>query len=338
MTRGVLSSAATSTVAHAGEDEGGNTRNLRQRAHRPHVREASVGSLDRVFDTGKDPAHTGSGEQKAPYDGGPTFDAYGSSELRDSFFDAVFLPPEDVEVDDLLRHAEQTLPRAFRKKDPLSIKHFIPRQWHEVQSVVRKVATTRAGIKLTKSFLAFFVSYILCLVPSIRQYFGRYSYILPISSIINHSGRSLGGQVDGLIWTILGTATGLGWGSFGLWLSTVSAPAQTGYGAILAMFFCLYIFLIACMRSYFIRTYQFVISAGIAITYTCLAEVASNEISWPKLRAYGLAWICGQGVALIPCLLIAPDAGARPLAVALHNAFEVMVVRTCPLTDLVAGA
>jgi hypothetical protein len=44
---------------------------------------------------------------------------YGVTELRDGFFDAAFLPPEHVDYQDLMRHAEETLPFAFRKKRTL---------------------------------------------------------------------------------------------------------------------------------------------------------------------------------------------------------------------------
>ncbi|ORY62492.1 uncharacterized protein BCR38DRAFT_347050 [Pseudomassariella vexata] len=254
----------------------------------------------------------------------PALPSYGVYELRDGFFDAVFYPPAEVDMDELMIHAELTLPYAFRKQHPLSLKTFFPKQWHEIKGVYRRVTTTRAGIKLLKSFLAFFIAYVLCLVPSVRAWLGRYSYIMVISPIINHSGRSFGAQVEGAVFTIVGTATGLGWGAFGLWLSTITTTAQVGFGGILATFLCLYIFFIACLRSYYIRTYQGIICAGISIIYTCLAEVSRSEVSWSKLFAYGIPWVLGQAIALVPCVLIAPDAGARPLAVSLHNAFAVM--------------
>ncbi|KAH8666333.1 hypothetical protein BX600DRAFT_397143 [Xylariales sp. PMI_506] len=297
---------------------------LRRRSPRNHPRPASVGSLDRIFDTGRD-TDDPRPQDDTPVGEGYTLNPYGVAELRDGFFDAVFYPPEEVDHEELMRQAELTLPVAFRKQDPLSLTNFIPKQWHEIRGVVRRVTTTRAGIKLLKSFLGFFIAYILCLIPPVRAWLGRHSYVMVISTIINHSGRSVGAQVEGAVLTIIGTATGLGWGAFGLWLSTVTATAQIGFGGILAMFLCLYIFVIACLRSYYIRTYQMVICAGIAISYTCLAEVSSNEVSWSKLLAYGVPWALGQAIALIPCILILPDAGARPLAVSLHSAFDTMI-------------
>ncbi|KAI1074789.1 hypothetical protein F5B20DRAFT_573896 [Whalleya microplaca] len=310
--------------------ENGRLRLLRRRSPgtRRHARDPSVGSLDRIFDTRTDsngPRPHVSQRPATSQEDDYAENSYGVTELRDSFFDAIFIPPQEVDPAELEKQAELTLPYAFRKKDPLSLSHFLPKQWHEVRGVVRRVTTTRAGIKLLKSFLAFFIAYILCLVPRVRAELGRYSYIMVISTIINHSGRTLGAQVDGTVLTILGTATGLGWGAFGLWVSTVSESARIAYGGIIAVFLFIYIFIIACLRSYYIRTYQLVICAGIAISYTCLAEVSGTKVSWSKLFDYGIPWVLGQAISLVVCCVVAPDAGARPLAVALHQAFDVMV-------------
>jgi hypothetical protein len=303
----------------------GGSRLLRHRS--PRHRSPSVGSLDRIFDTQRRSEDAFQRLDSPEPDEGELLNHYGVAELRDSFFDAVFYPPEDVDRAELMRRAELTLPYAFRKQDPLSLTNFFPKQWHEIKGVVRRVTQTRAGIKLLKSFLSFFIAYVLCLVPPIRAWLGRYHYIMVISTLLNHSGRTLGAQVEGAILTIVGTATGLGWGAFGLWLSTVTATAREGFGGILAAFLCLYIFVFACVRSYYIRTYQLVLCAGISISYTCLADISGTEVSWSKLLAFGVPWALGQAIALLPCILIAPDAGARPLAVSLHNAFGSMVVR-----------
>ncbi|RYO74251.1 hypothetical protein DL762_010509 [Monosporascus cannonballus] len=293
-----------------------------------HARKSSVDSLDRVFDTrtdSKDSRVVPLQRVLTAEEARIAKNSYGVTELRDSFFDAVFFPPEEVDTDELLKRAEATLPYAFRKKDPLSVTNFFPKQWHEVRSVVQRVTTTRAGIKLLKSFLGFFVAYILCLIPQIHSWLGRYSHVMVVSAIINHSGRTLGAHVDGVIMTTIGTATGLGWGAIGLLLSTTSSTARLDYGAILSTFLFVYIFAISCIRSYYIRTYQLVICAGIAISYICLADVSGPSVRWSNLLDYFIPWVWGQVIALVICAIVAPDAGARPLAVALHQAFGVML-------------
>lgn len=250
-------------------------------------------------------------------------ETYGVEELRDGFFDASFIKPPKVDREDLMKDAEYTLPAAFKKRNPLSPKAFFPGQWHSIKEVAKDLITTRAGIKLSKSFLAFLVAYILCLTPSIRIWLGRYSYIVVISAIINHPGRTIGAQIDGTFLTILGTATGLGWGAFALWVSDSSSVAQRGYGGILAAFMIIFMGTIAALRTYYIRMYQMVLCAGIAMIYTVLADT-SEVIVWRKLFSYGIPWLFGQALSLLICCTVFPDAGARPLAVALHDAFGVM--------------
>lgn len=307
------------------------SRSLHRRGYQAkrHARSHSVGSLDRIFST------QGSDEPPIRIARAPSLNSdekdfiektHGISEIRDDFFDAIFLPPEDLNEQALIKHAEETLPFAFRQTDPLSLRHFFPRQCHEAWSVICRVTTTKSGVKLLKSFLGFFITYILCLIPTIRASLGRYTYIMTISAIMNHSGRTLGAQVDGTALTIIGTAMGLGWGAFGLWISTTTATARLGFGAILALFLFVHMFVIACLRSYYIRTYQLVMCAGIAISYTCLAGISATEVSWSKLLAYGIPWLVGQAVCLIVCVVVAPDAGSHPFAMGLHQIFGMMLV------------
>lgn len=186
-------------------------------------------------------------------------DTYGVEELRDGFFDSSFFKPSKVDHDDLMRRAEYTLPLNFRERHPLSTRNFFPTQWQSIKEIVKEITTTRAGIKLTKSFLAFFIAYVLCLVPVINQWLGRYDYIMVISAIINHPGRTIGAQIDGTCLTIIGSATGLGWGAFALWLSSSTAETRKGYGGILAIFLVLFMGTMGALRSYFIRLYQLVL-------------------------------------------------------------------------------
>ncbi|KND88140.1 Protein BRE4 [Tolypocladium ophioglossoides CBS 100239] len=251
-------------------------------------------------------------------------DTYGVSEIRDGFFDAMFLKPPSLSAEDLLEQSKDTLPAEFDKGSPLAAKYFFARQWHELQSLFRRVTTTRAGIRLFKSFTAFFIAYVLCLIPVVRERLGRYHYIMVVSVIINHPARAFGAQVDGTILTVLGTAAGLGWGTVGLLLSTSTFAAQAGYGGILALFLALFMTSIAWMRSFVIRFYQAVLCAGIAITFTTLAETSSRNIEWAKLLSYGVPWLFGQAIAFVVNCLVFPDAGARALAITLHYSFAVM--------------
>jgi hypothetical protein len=260
-------------------------------------------------------------------------ETYGVSELREGFFDALFLKQTGSSHSDITEHARTTLPRAFDKGNPLSPKYFLGRQIHELHSLLVRVTTTRAGIRLLKSFLATFIAYTLCLVPSVRDWLGRYSYIMVVSVILNHPARTVGAQIDGAIMTIVGTAAGLGWGVIALLLSTSTLAASAGFGAILAMFLAVFMATIAFVRSFFVRFHQAVLCAGIAITFTTLAETSSRSIEWPKLLSYGLPWVMGQVIALAVNCVVFPDAGARPLANAIHGFFDVAQVSLCVIAQ-----
>ncbi|XWW98797.1 hypothetical protein V2A60_006800 [Cordyceps javanica] len=249
---------------------------------------------------------------------------YGVGEVRDGFFDAVFLKAPRLPSKDGLDALKATLPAAFDRHNPLTIKHFLPTQWRELKTVVRHVSTTNTGITLIKAFLAYFIAYVLCLVPVIRHWLGPQYYIMVVSVILNHPARTVGAQVDGCLFTILGTAFGIAWGVIALLLSTSTLAARAGYGGILALFLVVFVSGIAWVRAFFIRFYQAVLTAGIAIIYTTLSETHSTTIPWPKLRDYALSFLLGQAITLTINVLIYPDAGARPLAVTLHRSLELV--------------
>jgi hypothetical protein len=240
-------------------------------------------------------------------------ETYGVEEHRDGFFDALFLStrPHDataalgIAADDRELELSPTL-AMFR------------RNVNEVKRSLRRITTTRAGIKLLKTCLPFFISYFLCLIPAVRDWLGRYNFIMPLSTILNHSGRPVGSQFDGAILTITGTIAGLGFGGLALYVSTSTAVARSGYGGVLAAFLVMFTALISYLRCVLIRFYQFVICAGIAMAYTALAD-ASETVGWRKLFDYGIPFVLGQAICLLVSILVFPDAGSRALAVTFHR-------------------
>jgi len=240
-------------------------------------------------------------------------DSYGLEELRDGFFDASFDRPLNSDRADLIEAVSTTSPRALRLERPKSLGHFLFKQGQETIDSLGLILKTESGITCFKSFLGFFIAYIICLIPRASDWLGHYSYILILSAILNHAGRSVGSQIDGLILTTVGTAAGLGWGSLALFVSTSTGPARSGYGGALATFLVLLTASLAWLRCVFTRFYQAVICAGIALCYTCLADT-SEVVGWKKIFDYGIPWILGQAICLVVCLLLFPDTGSRSLA------------------------
>lgn len=253
-------------------------------------------------------------------------DTYGVTERRDGFFDAFFLKPPSVEYSELMQTVDPTLPDAFRARGSFSVPKMLRKQWAGIKVIAVEVFTTRSGVLLLKSFLAVYIAYVLCLVPTVREWLGPYNYIMVVSAIMNHPGRTVGSQIDGTVLSTVGTAAGLGWGAVGLLLSTSTDDARMGFAGVLALFLALFMAFIAFMRSYFIRLYQLVLCGGIAIVYTCLAEVDGQQVKWSKIYAYAIPWLLGTSIALVVCFVVYPDAGARPLAEVFHRAFGVMLV------------
>ena len=240
-------------------------------------------------------------------------DGYGLEESRDGFFDASFHRPLKQNHEDLMSEAAETLPDAFKGiNHPLSARRFIPQQAHGARAFFVEVTSSMAGVRLLKTFLGFFITYVICLIPASRDWLGKYSHIMVVSAIFNHPGRAVGSQLDGAILTILGTLAGLGWGSVALYVSTSTSTAQSGYGGILATFLLVFAALIGWLRCIFIRLYQVVICAGLAIVYTCLADT-SQSVGWKKVFDYGIPWVLGQAVCLIVAILVLPDTGTRSL-------------------------
>ncbi|RFU77123.1 brefeldin a-sensitivity 4 [Trichoderma arundinaceum] len=252
-------------------------------------------------------------------------DTFGVVEERDGFFDALFLKYTPLEPEGFVEQFRATLPAAFDKGSPLAARRFIPRQLHDIRSVLRRVTTTRTGIRLLRSFTAYFAAYILCLIPAVRVWLGRYHYIIAVSVILNHPARTLGAQLEGTIFTTIGTVAGMGWGVAGLLLSTSTSAASAGYGGILALFLALFMAVIAWIRSFYARFYQMVVCAGVAIIFTTLSQTQGDMIVWGKLRDYAVPWLLGQAIALLVNCTLFPDAGARPLALIFHESFSLML-------------
>ena len=241
-------------------------------------------------------------------------DTYGIDELRDGFFDASFYRPLQRHHDESMQKAALTLPNSFKSRNhPLSFRLYFLEQLRETKAFFLRISTSRAGIRLLKSFLGFLITYIICLIPASRDWLGRYNGITVISAIVNHPGRAIGSQIDGAILTITGTIAGLGWGSLALYISTSTFTARSGYGGVLATFLVIFAAVIGWLRCLCIRFYQAVLSAGFAIAYICLADT-SQDVSWVKVFDYGIPWVLGQAVCLIVSFAIFPDAGTRSLA------------------------
>lgn len=238
---------------------------------------------------------------------------YGVEELRDGFFDASFYHALSQDLSEMMKNASETWPTLFQSGSPFPWRRFLSQQWQEFIEFVKLTKSSRSGIRLFKSFIGFFIAYVICLVPVSRIWLGRHSYIMVISAIINHAGRPVGSQIDGALMTTFGTVMGLGWGSLALYVSTSTTTAKSGYGGIIVIFLICFTAIIAWLRCVYIRFYQAVICAGFAICYTCLADT-SESVGWRKLFDYGIPWVLGQALCLVVSIFFCPDTGSSSIS------------------------
>ncbi|QUC21414.1 uncharacterized protein UV8b_05657 [Ustilaginoidea virens] len=254
-------------------------------------------------------------------------DTYGVSELRDGLFEAIFLQPlRPPSMQRLSGQAAAALPWELGKSSPLVGKDRVRRQIRELGSLLRRVATTRAGVGLLKASLAYVSAYALCLAPAASTWLGRHHYVVAVSVVLNHPARTLGAQLEGAVFTVAGTAVGLGWGALCLLLSTsATLAAGAGYGGVLAVLLASFMLAMAWARAFFARSHQAVLCAGIAVLFVTLAAANGQQpVAWSKLRGYGVCWLLGQAVSLVVNVVVFPDSGARALATTLHRSLSIL--------------
>lgn len=238
---------------------------------------------------------------------------YGVEELREGFFDAPFYRP--IKQDTRLRG--ESKPLLTSEELTSKPKGFWRMQVSDTRDAFRIVFTTPKGISLAKSFLAYFVAYILCLVPHIRLWMGRYSYWILLATLFNHPGRTFGTQIDGTVSCMVGGALGLAVGSLALEVASSDHASLVGSGGVFTVFTVVFIGIASWIRCSLVRVYQAMISAGLAFLF-CLVGLDSvaREGKWDRtiLWEFGIPWTVGLGICLVVNIIIWPEAGGKAVA------------------------
>lgn len=241
------------------------------------------------------------------------YNTYGVEELREGFFDAPFYRP--IKQDTRLRGESKLL--LTSEELTSKPKGFWRMQVSDSRDAFRIVFTTPKGISLAKSFLAYFVAYILCLVPHIRLWMGRYSCWILLATLFNHPGRTFGAQIDGTVSCMVGGALGLAVGSLALEVASSNHTSKVGSGGVLTVFIVVFIGIASWIRCSLVRVYQAMISAGLAFLF-CLVGVDSvaREGKWDRtmLWEFGIPWTVGLGICLVANIIIWPAAGGKAVA------------------------
>ncbi|KAA8909151.1 hypothetical protein FN846DRAFT_627486 [Sphaerosporella brunnea] len=254
------------------------------------------------------------------------YDTFGIEELRDGFFDATFYrstthqdsDDDDEEEEDGEAMFGVNLGKLFRKK--------LRAQLEDTKFFFTATFGTRDGILLAKSFLGYFIAYILCLIPKTRTVLGDYSYWVTIAALFNHAGRTAGAQIDGTVGCIVGGALGLAVGTLALEVASSTAVSRAAYGGVLAAFVVPILAIIGWIRCSFLRLYQALITAGLALIFLCLVGTESIDQTgkWRRsmVQEFAIPWLIGLGISLVVNLCLYPETGGRAVATALHNAID----------------
>ena len=236
------------------------------------------------------------------------YDTYGVEDHRDGFFDASFFRPS------------QTAPNSEATTIPQSyIQHpYFPRVIHSLASDLKDFLQTafwtHQGVNVAKSLLAYLICYYLCLIPTVQKWLGSYSYFATISVLLNHSGRTFGAQLDGLVLCILGASVGMGWGCMALELSDRIGSLKGRREGLLEVFLIIFAAVIGLLRSTLVRLYQALMSAGLAVFFMCLVDSGQENWDKKKVREFAVPFLVGQAVCLAVNIIVCPGAGGREVA------------------------
>lgn len=229
---------------------------------------------------------------------------YGIDETRDGFFDAAFyrMPRKELATG---RQRKIRSPFSFYRLAMLQ-KEGVIRFWNNIRNTKRRYTLMRA-------VTAYMVAYIICLIPVVQSWLGRYQFIMVIATIVNHAGRSIGAQIEGTVSCLLGASFGIASGVLALKISTISSTSRNHYGVFLAICLLITLPVLGWGRARFARVFQLSISAGFALFFLICREVGPT-VSYRKVWDFGIPWAFGIAIAQLVNLTIYPNTGNVQIA------------------------
>ncbi|KAF3939479.1 hypothetical protein ABW19_dt0205772 [Dactylella cylindrospora] len=240
---------------------------------------------------------------------------YGVEELRDGFFDASFYK---------MTRKELATGQEKKIKSPFSLSRFFRLQKEGILRFWDVITRHKRRYGLIRAVTAYMIAYILCLVPAIRDWLGQYHFIMVIATVVNHAGRSIGSQIEGTVFCLLGAGFGIGAGLLAIWISTISEPARHTYGVFLAICLLVALPILGWSRARFARVFQLCVSAGFALFF-CVCHRVGRVPSYHKAWEFGIPWILGMAIAQIVSIIVFPNTGNIQIAHALHMAFRAAI-------------
>ncbi|CAN6671569.1 protein Bre4p [Trichomonascus vanleenenianus] len=229
---------------------------------------------------------------------------YGLEELRDGFFDAIFVKPTLLEVATRRAIEQGHLP----EQQPPDVDRFSVRLRAGILQSIRRLLYEKDGQVLLKAFLAYLICYVLCLIGPTKQWLGRYSFFAPLAAVLNHSGRTVGSQLEITFESIIGMAFGLGWGSLTMYIASATSVSRSGYGGIYATSMIVALACFSWIRAHFIRMFHGVLTLCITVIFMNLAEI-SEVANWYKAKEFAVPYLIGFAVTVVVNIFVFPDTG-----------------------------
>jgi len=95
--------------------------------------------------------------------------------------------------------------------------------WAEnrIASIWANLFTNHLWQRMLKNTLATTITIILAMIPAVVDVYGRAAYLGPIVTVFGHPGRRFGMMAEALVLIVSGTLLGIGWSTFGIYLSSL---------------------------------------------------------------------------------------------------------------------
>ncbi|ODQ64853.1 hypothetical protein NADFUDRAFT_4077, partial [Nadsonia fulvescens var. elongata DSM 6958] len=250
-------------------------------------------------------------------------DSYGLEELREGFFDAIFIPPvrNKFRKRSSLAEESNSILSKNKKNWLKNFSYILQIIFADILELLRDIMQTNNGITLTKSFLAYFASFIICVIPASIHFLGPYCYLAPLSVLLHHSGRTSGSQLEITLTSIIGILFGLGWGSLALFVGSSTELARNNFGAIHAVSILIAVIISSWVRASFIRLHHLLLSFSLAIVFVETVDSAPI-VDWRITWNFGIPYLFGILICLIINLAIFPDFSHHSVYENLHGAIE----------------
>ena len=227
-------------------------------------------------------------------------------ELRDGFFDANYIRPDNMVS---LDGDDGTA--TSKNKGNSSMLGNLVHNWKGELGVIY-ARSLRHWKHILKFFLAYLIAMILCVIRPAGSWIAhKYRYFLPIIVILHHPARNIGVQIEMTIEACVGLAFGLGWSALAWYVSTATGPTASHQGGSLFQSLVMALWFIIWLKAYYNRLFYFSQAFGMTILFTHTVDLVfhASDLEWILYRDFALSYVFGLLLCLLVCVVIFPTNG-----------------------------